>query len=71
MKRRKCEFCGNTLDSGDAFCKGCGNPVKDDEKVVEAVVESNKKESSSFWIVLIILILVAMICFGVYYLINN
>lgn len=71
MRKRKCEFCGNTLDNGDAFCKGCGNPVKNNEEVVEAVVEGNKKESSTFWIVLIILILVVIICFGLFHLINN
>ena len=70
MKKKKCELCGKTIDEGDIFCKGCGNPIKDDEEVKEAVIDK-KKESSTFYIVVIIILLLLIIGFGLFYIVNK
>lgn len=70
MRKRKCEFCGNSIDSGDIFCKGCGKKVADDDIVKDAIIEEDGKkvESNTFILVIIILILLGMVALGLYHL---
>lgn len=72
MKARKCEFCGKKIGKDDLFCTSCGNEIKKEKEVKDAVVissEKRTKEDNTFIMTLIIILLIIIIAFGLYHLI--
>lgn len=70
--RRKCEFCGEIIEKDDLFCKSCGNEVKYDNVVEDAVIEdpNKKKQDSTFILSVVVLLLLIIVSLGAYYLLK-
>ncbi len=46
MKSRRCEFCGDPINKGDTFCKSCGNSIKRNEIVKDAMIDDPNKKTN-------------------------
>lgn len=69
MKKRKCEICGSTISKSDTFCKTCGNSIKQDKEITDAVIEDpNSKTNTKFLITTIIVIIIIILALLIYFL---
>ena len=65
----KCEFCGSSVKKTDKFCKTCGNAVKIENEVKDAVIEDpNGKNNTTFIITIIVILLLIIVSLGLFYL---
>ena len=63
MSKNVCKFCGETINSTDKFCNGCGAKIEKDEEIVDAVIEKDKtiKKDTNYLKTLILILLVAIV----------
>ena len=67
MRKRKCEFCGEKLNKDDVFCKNCGNEIRNEDVVKDAIIEDPNK-NNTFILSIIVMLLIFIIGLGLYYL---
>ena len=61
MSKKVCQFCGESINKSDIFCKGCGAKVDIDEDIVDAVIEKDKttkKDTNYLLSIMVILLLI-------------
>lgn len=69
MRKRKCEVCGATISKNDAFCKSCGNSIKKDKDITDAVIEDpNNKDNTKFLLTTISIIIIIILVLLIYFL---
>lgn len=69
MRKRKCELCGATISKNDAFCKTCGNSIKKDKDITDAVIEDpSSKRNTKFLVTIISIIIIIILVLLVYFL---
>jgi uncharacterized membrane protein YvbJ len=66
----KCEFCGSSVKKTDKFCKTCGNAIKKEKEIMDAVIEdpNAKNNNTTFIMVIIVVLLLIIVSLGLFYL---
>lgn len=47
MKKQFCSYCGTKLDEGARFCKNCGEPVAQTQRIVNGVSFQESPETKT------------------------
>jgi uncharacterized membrane protein YvbJ len=66
----KCDICGSDVRKTDKFCKKCGNAIKKESEVKDAIIEDPNAKSSNttFIMIIIIVLLLVIVSLGLFYL---